>query len=306
MPAPLDAEEKARQEKKAADEAARQAARVVNLCRADPGTPFALRKKVLVLAMPLARPADAADLPGISSAWSQALQAQLASSDHFLVRDGSAHLIGPDAEASAQIIRLARHFDAQFIIAGHIDSLAIEPGQIEFKHLSALSRLRPIPLAMFDLRSIVTRFEIFDASGVRIARLDQHDEIDGEVRNRNPGVMQGSFFQSRLGTALAAVLKRQFEDIEDELACLPMAAAARPLADGRISLAAGFTSGVQPGMRLRLSIDAARPARGPATPLANRTLGEVVVEQVYPEHAIARFDSSLQPQWRGPGVVRAW
>lgn len=305
---PLTAEEQAGLDQQAEQEEIRQAARSASLCRAEAGTPFALRKKVLVLAMPLARPAEAADLPGISTAWPQALQHKLAASAHFVVRDGSAHALDPSTDLAAQITRLARSFDAQFVIAGHIDSLAIRPGQIEFKHISALTRLRPIPLAMLDQRSLVTHFDLYDGySGARLSQLRQQGEVDTEVSNRSTDVMQGVFFNSKLGQAFAALLDQQFEQIEDELACLPMMAAAHPLSDGQISIAAGFTSGLQPGMRLRLFLDRILPVSALARqPQANQPFGEVLIEQVYPEHAVARLDSSLQPQWRGPAVVRAW
>lgn len=292
----------------AAEEEARQAARVANLCRAEPGTAFALRKKVLVLAMPLARPAEAADLPGISTAWPRALRDKLASSAHFLVRDGSAHALDPEVDIVPQITRLARRFDAQFVIAGHIDSLAIRPGQVEFKHLSELSRLRPIPLTMLDKRSLVTHFDLYDGhSGAQLARLQQQQVLATEVGNRSADVMQGVFFDSPLGQALAAMLEQQFEEIEDELACLPMMAAAHPLPGGRVSIAAGFSSGLQPGMRLRLFLEQVLPVSAlMKQPQANRPLGEVLVEQVYPEHAVARLESGPQSEWQGPAVVRAW
>ncbi|MDX9698322.1 MAG: flagella assembly protein FlgT middle domain-containing protein [Rhodocyclaceae bacterium] len=308
LPLPPTEEELARQQKLAADEEVRQAERAASLCRAEAGTPFALRKKVLLLAMPLARPAEAADLPGISTAWPQALQRKLADSAHFLVRNGSAHALDPAGDLAAQVTRLARSFDAQFVIAGHIDSLAIRPGQIEFSGISALTRLRPIPLAMLDQRSLATHFDLYDGhSGARLAQLRQQDEIDTDVSNRSPDVMQGVFFHTKLGEALAALLEQQFEQIEDELACLPMMAAAHPLPDGRISIAAGFNSGLQPGDRLRLFLEQVLPVSALVKqPQASRPFGEVLVEQVYPEHAVARLDSSLQPQWRGPAVVRAW
>lgn len=283
-------------------EQARQEKRPSRLCPAEPGSPFAFRKKVVMLSMPLARPLEGADLPGITTSWPQALQQRLQDTDRLLVRDGSAFLIDPAGDVRRQVVQLARRFDAQFVIAGRIDALGVLRGRID------LGPLRPIPQPFDDLRVIETTLAIHDGlTGALVRELHHRTEIRGQVDNRSAHAMQGDFFHTPLGQSIATLLTRQSEDVEDELACLPMMARVVHTQGHLLHINAGFTSNLELGSRLRLF----QRQPGPAGPdgegqWIEKPYGELVVTQIQPESAIGHLDSSLRPDPQASLYVRAW
>lgn len=283
-------------------EQARQAARPSTLCAAPQGSPFALRKKVAVLALPVQRPLEAADLPGISTAWSRALQQRLQGTNQMLVRDGSAYQVDPAANARQQITALAQQFNAQFVIAGRIESIGVRRGRID------LGLLRPIPQPSADQRTVVTTLDVYDGqSGARIKQLNHTAEVRGAVDNRSPGTLQGDFFDTPLGTALATLLDRQGEDVADELACLPMQARITRIQSNEAHLDAGFSSNLAPGDRLRIyqRKEAGMNAHGEANWTEER-YGEIVIRQVFPESSVGRIESAPPPDLRFHTYGRAW
>lgn len=295
LPSPQN--EEARRQAELAEQA-RQAARPSSLCAADPGSPFALRKKVLVLGLPVSRPLQAADLPGLSSTWSRELQRRLRTSDRFLLRDGSALTLNPAEDIQQQIRTLARQFDAQFIIAGGIDDLAVQRGRID------LGPFKPIPQPFADRRTLSAVLDIYDGfSGAQIRQLTHRDEIKGRV----DGNTLGSNTESPLGTGIDTLISRQLDDVVDELSCLPMQARLLPAAPGKLQINAGLNSNVEPGQRLRVFLHEPTPvvAGSPST-WQERPLGEFVVSHVYPEHAIGQIDFPIQPELRASAYVRAW
>ncbi|PTD97362.1 flagella assembly protein FlgT middle domain-containing protein [Pseudothauera lacus] len=280
----------------------RQVARSSALCRPEPGTPFVLRKKVLVLAMPVTHSSQAADLPGIASAWPRELQRRLAKTDRFLLRDGTTYTLDPLRSVAEQITTLARQFDAQVVVSGEFTSLGTRRGEI------SLGRFKPIAMPSGDERVLETTLTIHDGySGAAIAHLQHNTAVKGKVDNRGHSTLSSDFFTTTLGQRIDELLRQQTEAVEDALACLPMQARIIGTSEGRVHLDAGFTSNLQAGMRLRLFVNESN-SRGPGgQPLSQeRPLGELLVEQVYPEQALARFDSGLTLELRSSAHVRAW
>lgn len=280
-------------------EQARQAARPSALCSAQPGSPFALRKKVLVLALPVQRPVEATDLPDLAIAWSSALQQRLQGTDRFLVRNGNTHYLDHADNVRRQIIALAQQFDAQFVIAGRITSLGRQPARIELGTLGAIDQ----PFG--ERRVIETELEVFDGHfGTRLKQLAYHTEVQGAVENRGSGTLRGDFFRTPLGEAVGRMLDRQTEDIADELACLPMQARVVRIRDREVHIDAGFTSNLKPGDQMRvLQRVGFFGGEGGQT---DQSVGNLIIKQVFPESAVGHLDGDLPPDWRFNGFVRAW
>lgn len=298
LPSVEDAE--ARQRAELAEQA-RQAARPSSICSAAPGSPFAFKKKIAVLNMPLTRPTSAADLPGISSQWSNALQQQLNASQRFLVRDGSRYQLDPGSALRQQLATLAQQLDAQFIIAGRIESLHTSRGQL------TLGPLKPLPLPHQDKRLVVTAIDIFDGgTGSLIKTLSYEDEVQGSIDNRGT-TLQRDFFTTPFGAAIGKMLERQREDIEDELACLPMQARIVRMLRHEAQIDAGFSSNIVPGDRLKIyrslgntNISSIQVNRG------EEMLGELLIRKVFPESSSGHIDGPVSAELESGGYVRAW
>jgi len=280
-------------------EQARQAARPSAVCSAQPGTPFALRKKVLVLALPVQRQVEAADLPDVAIAWSSVLQQRLQATDRFLVRNGSKHYLDQADDVRKQIVTLAQLFDAQFVVAGRITSLGVQRGRFE------LGPLGSIPQLSGDRRVIETELEVFDGqSGTRLKQLTYNTEVRGAVENRGSGTLRGDFFRTPLGEAVAGMLDRQVEDIADELACLPMQARIVSAQKREVHINAGFTSNLKPRDQLRVLQHVGFP--GGEGGQTDQMVGNLVISEVFPESAVGYLEGDAQPDWRFNGFVRAW
>lgn len=281
-------------------ERARQAARPAALCSPQPGTPFVFRKKLLVLAAPVARPAEALDLPGLSASWSRNLQQRLLQTDRFLLRDGSAFRVDPDGDMRQQIVALAEQFDAQFVVSGRIAGLGIERRRI------GLGSLGSIPKPFGDARVIETELSVFDGhTGTQLRQVTYASEVEGDVDKPGQRPLQGDFLRTPLGQAMTTMLDRQSEDIEDELACLPMQARVVRTRLHEVHIDAGFTSNLHPGDRLRVLQRRAGTGNGD-TGWAEQSFGDLVVKEVFPESAIGYLDGGAQPNWQFNGFVRAW
>lgn len=268
-----------------------QPQRLTSVCSAQPGTPFAFRKKVVVLAMPLARPSDAADLPDLSVVWSRALQKRLRASDRFLVRDGSAYYLDPAGDVRARVIAVAERFDAQFVVAGRIAAVGIKRAGI------ALGRFATLPLPFSDQRVIEAELQVFDGhTGAQLNQLAQDAEVSGKVESEGQRILQGDLSDTSLGKTIAGLVNRQGEGVEDELACLPLQARIVQGQAKEVNIDAGFTSNLAPGDRLRIY----QRRDG-----AEQAYGELVIKKVFPESAIGSLEGEA-PDWRFNAYVRAW
>ncbi len=283
-------------------EQARQAARPSKQCSGKQGSPFSYRKKLLVLPLAIARPTEAADLPDLYRVWTRALQARLQATDRFLLKDGSAYRIDPAREVRSQVQALAHQNNAQFVVTGDILGLGIERGSIP------LGPLGKLPHSGNDSRVASTAIQIYDgSSGELLKQLDHMAEIKGAVDHDGSPVAEGAFLSTPLGTGLAPLIQRQSDDIEDELACLPMQANILRADLREVHIDAGFTSNLVPGDRLRAYLR----RQWSVTPDGRivwheESPGEVVIKKVMPETAVGLLDAEAVPTWRDSGSVRAW
>jgi hypothetical protein len=282
-------------------ENARQAARPSTVCSALQGNPFAMRKKVLVLSMPVQRPIEAVDLPGIASTWSRVLQQRLESSDRFLLRDGSMHYIDRSDIVRKQVVSLAQLFDAQIVIAGQITSLGKQPNRINLGGLGSL------PKPFGDSRVIETELEVFDGqTGTRLKQFSHAANARGDVENRGGSVLRGDFFNTALGEAVTKVLEHQIEDIQDELACLPLQARIVNTKLKEVHIDVGFTSNIKLSDSLRIIQREGFPSNENGDGQVEKTVGKLQIKQVFPESAIGQVEGDVLPDWRLSGFVRAW
>lgn len=280
-------------------EQARQAMRPSAVCGAQQGSPFAFRKKVLVLALPVQRPLEAIDLPDLAAAWSHALQQRLQDSDRFLIRDGGRYAIDPADNIRKQVTTLAQKYDAQIVIAGQVTSLGMQSGRIGLGALGSFAQ----PFSA--VRVIETELDIYDGqSGTRLKRLHHNAEVHGAVENRGGSTLRGEFFRTPLGESVAKMLNRQMEDVLDELACLPMQARIVGTPQKEVQIDIGFTSNLKLGDRLRLlQRDGFPNSEGVQ---AEKPVGHLVIKHVFPESAIGQVEGDPLPDWKLNGFVRAW
>lgn len=269
------------------------------VCSPLQGNPFAMRKKVLVLGMPVQRPLEATDLPDLDSAWSRALQQRLQATDHFLVRDGSTFFPGAQENVRREIIALAKKFDAQIVIAGLFTSLGSQPGRI------AMGQLGSAPRPFGDQRVVEIELDVYDGySGTRLKRLRHETRVEGDVVNQGSAPLRGGFFLTPLGQAMSGVLDRQVADIQDELACLPLQARIVHAKSRDLQIDAGFTSNIRPGDVLRVLQPAGIPVGEGG--VIEKSVGNLEIKDVFPESATGQFVGDPLPDWGYSTYIRAW
>ena len=280
-------------------EQARQAMRPSTVCSPQQGNPFAMRKKVLVLALPVQKPLEAIDLPGLATAWSNALQQRLQKSDRYLLRNGSQHAINLNDDLRKQITALAEKYDAQIVIAGQITSLGMHQGRI------GLGSLGSLPQPFGDMRVIETELDVYDGqAGTRLKRLHHKAEIHGEVKNTSGSTLGGDFFRIPLGIAVNDLLERQMEDLQDELACLPLQARIVLTAQKEVHIDVGYTSNMKISDRLRILQRVGFPSSEGVQ--SEKTVGYLQLKQVFPETSVGQIEGEVTPDWQMNGFVRAW
>ncbi len=269
------------------------------VCSPLQGNPFAMRKKLLVLGMPVQHPLEATDLPDVDSAWSRALQQRLHTTDRYLMRDGSSHFLAAQENVRKEIIALAKKFDAQIVIAGLFTSLGTQSGRIP------LGQLGSIPRPFGDQRVIEIELDVYDGhSGTRLKRLRNETQVTGEVTNQGITPLRGGFFLTPLGQAMSGLLDRQVADIEDELACLPLQARIVHAKSRDVQIDAGFTSNIRIGDVLRVFQPAGIPV-GEGGQM-EKAVGNLEIKDVYPESAAGLFIGDPLPDWGFSAYIRAW
>lgn len=290
-PMPPDYEAEARA---AVAEQNRQARRPSALCAPQPGSPLGYRKKLLVLNFPLERPVDGADIPGLAGIWSTALQRRLDVTDRFLMRDGSGFLLDPGADPRTQIITLAREFDAQLVVAGRISNIRAD------EKVARPGVRKTLFAGDEGARMIESSVEVFDGTtGARLKQAAFSTRLQDGLLNPWRAPLPADFGESELGKALAEMVHRQAEVVEDEVACLPMQARIVRIQQHEIHIDAGFSSNLQPGDRLRI-------VQQPGGDGTERTHGDLVIKQVFPESALGYVDGGAPLDRYLNGFVRAW
>jgi len=312
MPGLQDDAARVRAEAERATEAARQAARPATQCAAKPGTPFAYRKKVLLLAAQVRNPGELPELPGLGAVWGQALSEGLRAGTRLLIHDGGGYRIDAGSWRSRreQVRELADRFGVQFVVA-----VALAAGP-RIEHRLRFDSAREFMRSLVDRddrRALLIETEVYDRRGVLIEQMSRHARTPVESgRNARAVPLAAGWLETEAGGALRPALRRQIEDIEDALACLPLEARLVRVDWRDLHIDAGFTSGLAQGDRLRLyrRLGWTLSPQGDAQ-WQEEAYGQLVLKTVYPETAIGAWEGGERQVDPHPGhgfhgVVRAW
>jgi hypothetical protein len=182
---------------------------------------------------------------------------------------------------------------------GQITSLGMHQGRI------GLGSLGSLPQPFGDMRVIETELDVYDGqTGTRLKRLQHETDIQGEVKNTSGSTLRGDFYRIPLGIAVNSLLERQMEDLQDELACLPLQARIVLTAQKEVHIDAGYTSNMKPGDRLRILQREGFPSSEGVQ--SEKTVGYLLLKRVFPETAIGQVEGEETPDWQLNGFVRAW
>lgn len=254
-----------------------------------------LRKRVVAAAFQFLHPEHihAGDSYGYRRGLPAELLRALAGSGRFLTGDATDYDLFSRVRNAPEVAKgpygrdlvreVGERWEADVVIGGVIRDLGIERGGPSF-----------IPAALREpTRRVEVEFFLFDGrSGALLARHRHAREATGDVV---PGasVPFGShrFYRTDLGRLFREILEVERSRIERDLACLPFATRVAAVRDGRIILRAGSRARLQPGDTLDAYRAATLPPgdAGRAAPARlDRKVGEVVVEEVSFDYAVAR------------------
>ena len=276
-------------------EAEKSESKPAELCAPKPGSPFAYRKKVAVLAADISNSPDASDLPGLDMAWSEALQQRLRESARFQVVNASDQHLHIGERQRDWLIDLAKRLDVQFVMAVRLNDLRVNRRQLGFGEYAI--RLPNVE------RQIDAELIVFDGfSGVEIARSNQRASVKGPEREIvNPikqPVLKGGFLSSALGEAMAYLLDSQVKEGQDSLACLPLMARVAKVVGRNVYIAANAASRLRPGNVLQIFRRSG---------VVEAHLGEAEVIRVFPESVIAVYRGEGDaPRFTQGMYARAW
>jgi hypothetical protein len=94
------------------------------------------------------------------------------------------------------------------------------------------------------------------------------------------------------------------EDLQDELACLPLQARIVLTAQKEVHIDVGYASNMKPGDRLRILQREGFPSSEGGQ--SEKNVGYLLIKQVFPETSIGQVEGEETPDWRLNGFVRAW
>ncbi len=268
---------------------------IAELCAPKPGSPFAYRKKIAVLAADMSSSLDARDLPGLDVAWSEALQQRLRDNGRLQVVDASDQHLHVGERQRDWIMDLARRLGVQFVMVARLNSLHVSRSQFGIAEYAV--RLPKVQ------RQIDAELMIFDGySGAQLARSAHSAHLEGSEREvvnlEQRPVLGGSFLETPVGEAMASVLDAQVEEGQDSLACLPLMARVVKVVGRNVYLAVNGASLVRPGDVLQMFRRSG---------VVEARLGAVEIIRVFPESVIAVYRGEDDvPRFTEGMYVRAW
>lgn len=216
-------------------------------------------------------------------------------------------LHGRSMSQAEKITTLAQQHRAQFVVTGEILDMAQQQPR---SYLSRVYRETPL-LGLYTEdpeRMVVIRLDVFDGSSGQ--PIDQQVftawSRDGADLARQHTLMGERFMHTPLGQALDGLLEQQSAYIAGLLSCIPLQFEVQRMAGlEQAVLSAGAAQGLRPGDVFRVTRER-RPEGLYRQPVGQRPVGELVVEEVYPEHAVGRLASGEGASLRQGDWVRAW
>ncbi len=194
-----------------------------------------LKKKVVMTAMAVKLASQVQDLDDIAQGMPREMLSRLDSSGSFLVRQSS-NLLSFDLQQEAPSARLVQQVatenDAQFVIAGEIRNAGV--------------RVEPRFLGLWENRQrhIEIEFAIYDGvTGVRISRHHLYRPAGDDSRiGRDKPFGSVTFYATKFGQAIDAVMQESVAWIRQDLASYPMLAKIVQVKEQHIYLDAGASS----------------------------------------------------------------
>lgn len=194
-----------------------------------------LKKKVVMTAMAVKLASQVQDVDDIAQGMPREILSRLDSSGSFLVRQ-SHNLLSFDLQQEAPSTRLVQQVaaenDAQFVIAGEIRNAGVR-GEPRFFGLWENRQ-----------RHIEIEFAIYDGiTGVRISRHHLYRPAGDDSRiGRDKPFGSVTFYATKFGQAIDAVMQESVAWIRQDLASYPMLAKIVQVKDQQIYLDAGASS----------------------------------------------------------------
>ncbi|BFM06717.1 flagella assembly protein FlgT middle domain-containing protein [Halioxenophilus aromaticivorans] len=287
---------------------------LTNLSRACLNIPdprFNYRKKVAFLGFDIENPHQTVDLGAIHQELPRIL-GQRMDRDSFVVIDASGEK-SPNAVAHAEldvpayIRHIAQKHNTQFVIAGIINNAAHvgEPHSL----MQKVKNIIPGQPAKKN-RALEMTLSVFD--GATGAIIDEsyyqgraEDQWSMKGKNR---VLTAQGKNDHFANLLDTYLNHQTSWLADTLTCLPMQASVTSVSGSAITFATGTEALILPGDTLKLLRRIQLRHTLDGTPhYRYEENGEVVITQVYPNGALARFNGGTPPYQVNQGdIVQAW
>lgn len=284
-------------------------------CLADTSPRFSYRKRVLFTRLDNKNSNQMRGLHGIESHFVESLVARIdrnryhpiSQSEQMIDSVVSVDLHGKVMPKSKKIVNLARQHSAQFVISGEI----LDMGQQQQRSLfSRTYRSNPV-LGAYTKdpeRMIVIRLDIYEGSSGLL--LDQQTfkawSKDGADLNTQYTLMGERFMHTALGAALDGVLTQQQAYVSGLLSCIPIQAEIMRMASlERAVLSVGAAQGLRPGDTFKTYRNS-QPSGVHQQSVGQRSVGKLIIEEVYPEHAIGSLEPDSGSTLRQGDWVRAW
>lgn len=278
------------------------------LCSAEQGAAYGYLKRTTLVGFVVDSPMQAVDLKGIESAYPRELLRRLNLEQRLILSERSdirlaSHSLGllgeRDRGADRQVVQLAEEVGSQFVISGHLFDLT--PSYHDDVIMTALK---------WPKRQLGVEIVVYDGySGVVLARHHYREEVEGEVDMRPYLPFQGQFFATEYGQAFERVLRRQVEDIVNDLACLPMQARIIKIDGKQLHIDAGTASLLRPGGQLVVMRQRVEGFDLRGRPFEQqRPYGKLVLQRLYPDTAVGELvlEGGRVEELRPSDIVRAW
>lgn len=280
-------------------------------CLNIPDPRFNYRKKVAFLGFDIENPEQTVDMRSIHKELPRVL-GQRMNRDSFVVIDASNEkspnpTVHTDLDVPSYVRHIAKKHNTQFVVAGIINDAAIagDPS-------SLLQKVRNrIPgQAVKKDRSMEMTLAVYD--GATGAIIDEsyyqgHANDQWSMKGKSQ-VLSSQGKQDHFANLLDSYLNHQSSWLADTLTCLPMQASVTSVTGSAITFATGTEALILPGDTLKLLRRIQLRHTLDGTPhYRYEENGEVIITQVYPNGALARFSGGTPPYQVNQGdIVQAW
>lgn len=284
-------------------------------CLADNNPRYSYRKRVAFTRLNVTNRTRLRGLYGIESRYMDALSQRL---DRNRYQPLALSELNPDSTVAVdlhgkpmskaqKIVNLARQHRAQFVVAGELIDMAQQQPRGYF---SRMYRSKPV-LGLYTSdpeRMIVIRLEIYEGSSGLLIDHQTFKAWSKDAADLNPQytLMGERFMNTALGVALDGLLAQQNNYVAGLLSCIPLQLEIKHMASlEQAVLSGGAAQGLRPGDKLKITRES-RPSGVHSQTSGQTVVGKLVVEEVYPEHAIGSLQEDSGASLRQGDWARAW